>query len=277
MKQLQLTNIKRFADKTNGIEYKVVANNPSRLEVKVSVQGTNKHITIVKRGEVNSNKLIVSYYVGGTFHRTLTHVTTQKRTIEFIEHLLSEVEQVSPLDTMYDVLRQYNDFTLDKEQTISKLYSLANTQGISKDDRKQIEEYAILIGSRLGEQSVKNEQVVEEVDSVDVLTQMYEIECENEELNLSVEERVIRLMKLSDTKGISEQDKQFIYDFIKSKYGNKVIEIKTSHSTITGVVLQDLINDWVLGNVSIIGISEERNIEKYAIPKGMAWSYKYID
>ena len=94
MKKLQLTSIKKFADKTNGIEYKEIANNPSRLEVKVSVKGTNKHITIVKRAEVNSNKLIVSYYVDNMFYRTLTHITTQKRTIQFIEHLLSEIVDV---------------------------------------------------------------------------------------------------------------------------------------------------------------------------------------
>ena len=232
MKQIQLTSIERFASKTEGIDYTVVANNPSRLEVKVSIKGSNKHITVVKRGEVNSNKLIVSYYVNNLFHRTLTHVTTQKRTIEFIEHLLSEVKQ--PIE-------QYiNDNQLEVATYSDELATITR---ITLDSVVvQIKQYA----------NDKKYWVALNHTSGIVIVPFNEYKTQQD---------VINYLESYEVKALVNQP---------------IIEIKLSHSTIIGSVVREDSNQWILANVTIQGIKEERHEDSYSVPKNMAWSHKFL-
>ena len=48
------------------------------------------------------------------------------------------------------------------------------------------------------------------------------------------------------------------------------IKIKTSHSIIIGEVVREDENQWILCNVTIQGIKENRQFEGYSVPKCMA-------
>ena len=54
------------------------------------------------------------------------------------------------------------------------------------------------------------------------------------------------------------------------------IKIKTSHSTIIGEVVREDENQWILCNVTIQGIKENRQLEGYSVPKRMAWNCEEI-
>lgn len=56
----------------------------------------------------------------------------------------------------------------------------------------------------------------------------------------------------------------------------KKVELKLSHSTVTGNVVSELSTHWILSDVTVVGIKETRYFESWSVPKSMIWHTEEI-
>lgn len=169
----KLQTIKRFASKTEGMNFTEVFEDSNCKQVDVTTAKYTVRITAYSGVQI----LGVAIYTNGelVFKRS---AESQKEAVQFIENHVDRIvdeyieentvvseDDLTGEDMLYRALRQFSAFEISAEQCLSLIYK-ALDKAQNKEERDNIKEYAILFAERIASGYYKSanesaEEVVE--------------------------------------------------------------------------------------------------------------------